>query len=143
LLKVLKETQDERAALLICDFLAEISTSYDEALVEEAITEHSKNLISSIKEAIDTHNMTFLVRLLTLFKKTIDFDDEVYPIKHQPRHQFPKEYTVIRKELGEELTLKFSCTSIYYDFKKHLSFKFGLPLHKFYLVNGKGIKLTR
>lgn len=111
--------------------------------LEEAINNHSFNLISSIKEAISSHDINYLVRLLTLFKRIIDFDDELYPIKHQPRHNFPKEYSVVRKDLNEEITLKFSCTAIYYDFKRLLSSKIGLPLNKFYLVNSKGIRLTR
>ena len=54
-----------------------------------------------------------------------------------------KEYTVARKDLQEELTIKFSCTSHYYDFKKALSAKIGIPMHRFYLTNFKGIRLTR
>ena len=34
---VLKYSQDEKTAVIVCDFLAEISTSYEESKVEEAI----------------------------------------------------------------------------------------------------------
>ena len=80
---------------------------------------------------------------MTLMKNTIDMDDEVYPIKHVPRHQFPKEYLIARKDIGEEISVKFSCTFIYYEFKKLVSARTGLPMQKFYLVNSKGIKLGR
>ena len=76
-------------------------------------------------------------------KKTIDYDDEILTPKHNFRHQFMKEYTVFRKDTQEELLVKFSCTSHFYDFKKFLGSKIGIPMHKFYLVNAKGNRVTR
>ena len=76
-------------------------------------------------------------------KKTIDFDDELLASRHNPRHQFMKEYVVQRRDTNDELLIKFSCTSHYYDFKKFIASKIGLPMHKFYLVNSKGVRITR
>lgn len=141
--KVLKEVQDSKAALLMTEFLAEIYTSYEDSLVEDAVTFHAKHLMYAINECLETKNWDYLVRLLSLFKKTIDFDDELYSIKYHPRHHFPKEYSVVRRDANEELIIKFSCTSIFYEFKKLLSAKLGLPLNRFYLISAKGVKLGR
>lgn len=73
--KALKEAEDDRAATLISDFLAEIYTSYEETLLEEAITFHANHLIYAINDSLQLKNWNYLVRLLTLFKKTIDYDD--------------------------------------------------------------------
>jgi hypothetical protein len=76
-------------------------------------------------------------------KKTIDFEDELLTSRHNMKHHFMKEYIVHRKDTNDELTIKFSCTSHYYDFKKFISSKIGIPMHKFYLVSSKGVRITR
>lgn len=99
--------------------------------------------MNEVKGALEQKNWTYLVRLLTLIKKAIDYDDEIYSIKYPTKHNFPKEYAVVRKDLNEEFVVKFSCTSIYYEFKKQLAHKMGLSMREFYLVSGKGVRLTR
>jgi hypothetical protein len=99
--------------------------------------------MKAIKDSLENKHWNYLVRLLTVMKKTIDFDDEILTSKHNFRHQFMKEYAVYRRDTQEDLIVKFSCTSHFYDFKKLLGSKIGIPMHKFYLTNSKEMRLTR
>jgi hypothetical protein len=50
--KILKEVEDDKAAALVSDFLAEIYTSYEDRLIDEAIIFHAKHLIYAINESL-------------------------------------------------------------------------------------------
>ena len=47
-------------------------------------------MVKAMKESLANKNINYLTRLLTLMKKTIDFDDEILTSKHNYRHQFMK-----------------------------------------------------
>ena len=85
----------------------------------------------------------YLGRILTLMKKTLDYDDQQYPSKPNTKHHYAKEYTIYRKDTKESIAIKFNCLGYFYEFKKMVSSKLNLPLNKFDLFSLKGIRLGR
>lgn len=134
---MLKWAENDKIENLICDFLAEIHTCYEDDLLDISIENLVENIASSIDSSIKNKDIRYLTNLLTLSKKVIERDEEIIPFQHTPRLNYIREYTVLHKEKNEEKVIRFNCMSTFYEFKKIISEKFNVPMQNLIVNNSK------
>ena len=71
---MLKWAESDKIENLICDFLAEIHTCYEEDLLDISIENLVENISSNINLSIKNKDIRYLTNLLTLSKKVIERD---------------------------------------------------------------------
>ena len=82
-----------------------------------------------LNQASEGKNMERITRLMTLPKKMIERDEEIFTTKPSKFYMM-KDYTVVDRANKEEKTIRFNVSGYCYDFKKMVAEKFKIPFKR-------------